>query len=725
MSISSIYKKGPYHAYVSSKPIPAQATTSVDRLLLAILLALGVLIRLYKLYLPSQVVFDEVHLGGFARDYFRGEFFVDVHPPLVKLAFYWIGVVCGWDGEFEFANIGDSFDTSVPFVAMRLFPAICGIASILIVFKTLRYSCRSSVAFFGALILLVENSIVTQSRFMLLEGPLILGVSLCAYSVKRVETATPFSKGWYKGLIILGLSLGLVVLVKLTGIFTVAWVGILVTRRLWRVLGDLEVSTFTWLKEVFVRGVMLIALPLTVYLTVFYAHFLNLPFNGSGSGAMSPYFKSTLLDSPTDIPVEVHYGSTITIKHLSTMKYLHSHAYNYKSGSQEQQVTLFNAQNDVASEWIVETRHKSAEGELQKELREVKDGDIIRLFHKDTGRFLRVNDVRPPITEHEYANEVSCHSSRAELLGDFNYEFKVRMMSKSETSENNLPMIKLRAAESVFQLVHQGTKCIMFGHAEKLPTWAFGQSEVLCVDEPTIVNTFWFVESNYHPLLVDSKKVVYPKLGFIGKVVQYHTAMFRTNSEISTEHKFASNPSTWPLVIRGVSYFNNYNVFSEEGSQIYLIGNVSTYYWIAILVVVIAFKQGVYLIKTLNPYSLLEVSPVSRVFYDNTFQYLLGWGVNLIPFFYMDRQLFLHHYLPSVLFGILAVSQYVEYRVEKNKYVGYVLMGVIAVGGGYFFVKYSALIYGVAWNDLVGSCENGKILGWDYDCGVYGNQSEH
>jgi dolichyl-phosphate-mannose--protein O-mannosyl transferase len=90
----------------------------------AALFTLALVVRLFRVDEPAEVVFDEVHFGGFARKYLKNEFFMDVHPPLGKLIFAWIGTAFGWNAEFRFKEIGDAFDSSVPYVAMRAVPAI-------------------------------------------------------------------------------------------------------------------------------------------------------------------------------------------------------------------------------------------------------------------------------------------------------------------------------------------------------------------------------------------------------------------------------------------------------------------------------------------------------------------------------------------------------------------------------------------------------------------------
>ena len=46
---------------------------------------------------------------------------------------------------------------------------------------------------------------------------------------------------------------------------------------------------------------------------------------------------------------------------------------------------------------------------------------------------------------------------------------------------------------------------------------------------------------------------------------------------------------------------------------------------------------------------------------DASWLLLGGWGINYLPFFAMGRRLFLHHYLPALLFLVCAAAALVEH----------------------------------------------------------------
>ena len=95
--------------------------------------------------LPSS--FDEVHFGKFAAYYLQRSYYFDVHPPFAKLLFGLAGWFVGFDGSFEFENIGDSYITNnVPYVGMRMLPALLGTATVPLVYLIMKECGHSTVA---------------------------------------------------------------------------------------------------------------------------------------------------------------------------------------------------------------------------------------------------------------------------------------------------------------------------------------------------------------------------------------------------------------------------------------------------------------------------------------------------------------------------------------------------------------------------------------------------
>lgn len=62
------------------------------------------------------------------------------------------GWLAGFDGSFDFKDIGkDYLEPGVPYVAMRLYPAICGIFLAPFMFLTLKtLGCRTMTAVMGS-----------------------------------------------------------------------------------------------------------------------------------------------------------------------------------------------------------------------------------------------------------------------------------------------------------------------------------------------------------------------------------------------------------------------------------------------------------------------------------------------------------------------------------------------------------------------------------------------
>lgn len=82
----------------------------------------------------------------------KGKFFMDVHPPLAKLLITLAGWLAGFDGNFDFKEIGkDYLEPGVPYVAMRMLPALLGITVVPSMFLTLKAAgCSTTSSVLGA-----------------------------------------------------------------------------------------------------------------------------------------------------------------------------------------------------------------------------------------------------------------------------------------------------------------------------------------------------------------------------------------------------------------------------------------------------------------------------------------------------------------------------------------------------------------------------------------------
>lgn len=186
----------------------------------------------------------------------------------------------------------------VPYVAMRMVPATLGIATIPLAYLTLRaLDCRATTALLASLFITFENGLVTQSRHILLDSPLIFFTALTVFlwtGFCNEDKHEPFTRRWWSWLLLSGLSLGAVVSCKWVGLFTIATVGVSTLYQLWLLIGDLRVPPRIFAKHFLARALCLIAVPVLFYMSMFEIHFMILGSSGEGDGFMSSEFQHTL-----------------------------------------------------------------------------------------------------------------------------------------------------------------------------------------------------------------------------------------------------------------------------------------------------------------------------------------------------------------------------------------------------------------------------------------------
>jgi dolichyl-phosphate-mannose-protein mannosyltransferase len=186
----------------------------------------------------------------------------------------------------------------VPYIQMRLVPALLGILLVPISYLTLRIlSCRPTSALLAALLITFENGLITQSRHILLDSPLLFFTSLTVLfwvGFERENSRRSFTRRWWTWLSLTGIGLGAVSSCKWVGLFTIATIGLATVKQLWDLLGDLSISVPLLFRHFVARAICLICIPVLFYMAMFEIHFLVLSNSGDGDGFMSAEFQHTL-----------------------------------------------------------------------------------------------------------------------------------------------------------------------------------------------------------------------------------------------------------------------------------------------------------------------------------------------------------------------------------------------------------------------------------------------
>jgi dolichyl-phosphate-mannose-protein mannosyltransferase len=492
-----------------------------------------------------------------------------------------MGWLVGFNGHFHFENIGDSYIVNkVPYVAFRSLPAILGAMTVSVVYLIMwesGYSLPACIVAAG--LILLDNAHIGQTRLILLDATLVFAMacSLLAYIKFYKLRHEPFSRKWWKWLILTGFALSCDISTKYVGLFAFVTIGSAVCIDLWDLLdikrpgGTLSIPDFS--KHFIARAVGLIILPFIFYLFWFQVHFAVLYRSGPGDDFMSPEFQETLSDNVMlQNAIPIHYYDTITIKHKETKAYLHSHPDRYplryddgRVSSQGQQVTGYPF-NDTNNIWeIIPT-------EDDKKSRVIKNHDLVRLRHVGTDTILLSHDVASPYfpTNQEFTT-VSLTDANGDRLKDTLFEVRI------EHGKNGQ---EFKSVSSHFKFIHNPSKVAMWTHTTPLPDWGHKQQEINGNKQIAPSSNVWIVEDIPSLAPGDKRREKPAKkvktLPFLRKWFELQRSMFWHNNQLTSSHPYASQPYQWPFLLRGVSFWTQ----NDTRQQIYFLGNPLGW-WIA------------------------------------------------------------------------------------------------------------------------------------------------
>jgi dolichyl-phosphate-mannose-protein mannosyltransferase len=158
-------------------------------------------------------------------------------------------------------------------------------------------------------------------------------------------------------------------------------------------------------------------------------------------------------------------------------------------------------------------------------------------------------------------------------------------------------------------------------------------------------------------------------MSFFKKFGELQLLMLQHNAGLTASHPYASSPINWPFLLSGISFWTE----NDSQKQIYLIGNIIGW-WTCIVALsifvgiigadLLARRRGIDPITDRKYLKSLVFGSVpycpnvavrNRLWNSAGF-FVIVWAVHYVPFFIMNRQLFIHHYLPSHLASALVAG---------------------------------------------------------------------
>ncbi|KAG0307526.1 hypothetical protein BGZ97_000366 [Linnemannia gamsii] len=777
-------------------------------ILLAILVTIAVFVRIWKLAIPSAVVFDEQHFGGFAADYLRGEFFMDIHPPLGKMLFAAVAYMLGFDGNFDFIP-GNLYSKNVPYIGMRMFAVACGVGLIPISYLTMKRSGHSTqAAMICAIFVTFENAMITQSRFILLDAPMMLfmGYTMLAWINFYNHRNRPFTRGWWFWLIQTGFSLFLSSSVKWVGLFTIATIGLCVLKYLQESRTHLYISTRDFSKQFTALFLCLLVLPAALYMGLHVIDFRLLSKSGSGNAWVSPQFQMTLKGHDV-LPVmaDIAWDSKVHIRHANTNGgWVHSMPGEYsRETSKDQAIQLVEWDDDLTcwqiypADPMLRQRHirQKQDRKVNPEIEfdgYIYDGDEIRLRHCYSKVALATNDIESLGSNKTYLREVrgikwlkqpteetvwrvelvaegmvpgladdygvlapaSASASAAAAAAATNTGTTYRMAErelKDTPAESDsearvgadgkpipLPRDHSKQWHSIkgFRLFNKKQQCYLQSHKVFRAPYSTYQ-EVGCIQGGRQkANTIFIIDQNVNPHLPEfTQSLSYHPLSFFQKFLELNRVMWWTHHDLSApvhgddpanvqNQQYLMNGLlveggawSWPLLNRGMSYYSA----KETNNYVFFMGNPLL--WWAATAAVAAYMFGCFwsVVKFLKGKQETKVERdrfgITPFYSVASGTFYAGWAIHYIPFFFMSRQVSLHHYLPALYFSILLLvsrlDRYLQRWPARIRYMaGIMLMGAVI----FSWFQFAPFAYGTDFGSQA-RCESLRMVGrWKFLC---------
>lgn len=271
--------------------------------------------------------------------------------------------------------------------------------------------------------------------------------------------------------------------------------------------------------------------------------------------------------------------------------------------------------------------------------------------------------------------------------------------------------------KSQVRLIHTNTGAALRFSGRQLPDWGFNQHEVVADRNIEQINTIWNVEEHRYTKTSDQRErerqmvhaemipIKPTSLTFAEKFaeLQYKMLWSQQSTDVVQSHMYSSEPMDWPLMSKGVAYW----IDSKSNAQIHLLGNIVIWYSGTFALVAYIVLLAIYLLRRrrlcydINAETWSQFCTCGEILFA-------GYFIHFLPYFFVERSMFLHNYLPALMFKILLLCFVIEhlYKVIREwfksralcfAYIVAVIIWLLYVV--YVFKQFSILSYGVSQID--------------------------
>lgn len=174
--------------------------------------------RLFVIYKPPAIIFEEAHTGEIINTYFKHQYFLDIHPPLPKLIIYFFLWIYEYEGTIPF-HMPNSDGLYPELSEFRFVPAFISALVPPLVYSIMRISTYNRIpSFLSALFIIFDTTTIIDSRLLSSNGIYNFFVVLTMFLTSYQMCVRRYTNYWYFLYYLTAISLGCTFSCKFSGI---------------------------------------------------------------------------------------------------------------------------------------------------------------------------------------------------------------------------------------------------------------------------------------------------------------------------------------------------------------------------------------------------------------------------------------------------------------------------------------------------------------------------